>query len=84
MVDRGARRSDIKVILVPCNQIAEEIGERKMLTMVAIGALLTALPELSLADFEKTLAAHMPARHKDLLAKNCEALRRGFDAAKKQ
>jgi 2-oxoglutarate ferredoxin oxidoreductase subunit gamma len=84
MVDRGAKRSDIKVILVPCNQIAEEIGERKMLTMVAIGALLTALPELSLADFEKTLSAHMPARHKDLLAKNCEALRRGFDAAKKQ
>ena len=54
MVDRGAKRSDIKVILVPCNQIAEEIGERKMLTMVAIGALLTALPELSLTDVEKT------------------------------
>jgi len=84
MVDRGPKRSDIKVILVPCNQIAEEIGERKMLTMVAIGALLTALPELSLTDVEKTLGAHMPSRHKDLFAKNCEALRRGFDAAKNQ
>ena len=84
MVDRGAKRTNIRTVFVPCNQIAEEIGERRLLTMVAIGAVLTALPELSLADVEKTLSAHMPARHKDLLAKNCEALRRGFDAAKKQ
>ncbi len=84
MVDRAAKRSDIKVIFVPCNQIAEEIGERRLLTMVAIGALLTALPELSLDDVEKTLAAHMPARHQDLLTKNCEALRRGFEIARKQ
>ncbi len=84
MVDRGARRSDIKVIFVPCNQIAEEIGERKLLNMVAIGALMTALPEITLADIEKTLTAHIPARHKDLLEKNCQALRRGYEAAKSQ
>ncbi len=84
MVDRGAKRDDIKVILVPCSQIAEEIGARRLLNMVAIGALLTALPELSLSAVEKTLAAHMPARHKELLEKNCEALRRGYAAAQKQ
>ncbi len=84
MVDRAAKRNDIKVIFVPCNQIAEEIGERRLLTMVAIGALLTALPELSLEGVEKTLAAHMPVRHQDLLTKNCEALRRGFEIAQKQ
>ncbi len=84
MVDRAQKRRDIKVVFVPCNQIAEEIGERRLINMVAIGALLTALPDLTLEDVEKTLAAHMPARHTDLLAKNCEALRRGFEAAKKQ
>ena len=30
MVDRGARRKDIRVLLVPCNQIAEEIGDQKV------------------------------------------------------
>jgi 2-oxoglutarate ferredoxin oxidoreductase subunit gamma len=84
MVDRGARRDDIHVILVPCNEIAEEIGDRKLINMVAVGALLTALPELSVKDVEKALAVHLPERHRDLLPKNYEALKRGFEAAKAQ
>src|SRR5512146_3528944 len=40
MVDRAAKRSDINVIFVPCNEIAEEIGDKKLMNMVAIGALL--------------------------------------------
>ena len=81
MVDRGAKRTDIKVVLVPCNQIAEELGDKRLLNMVAVGALLTVLPEISEADVEKALTAHLPSRHKDLLPKNFEALRRGNAAA---
>lgn len=81
MVDRGAKRDDIHVIFVPCNEIAEEIGNKKLLNMVAVGALLTVLPEITLKDVEKVLEAHLPARHKHLLPKNYEALRRGFEAA---
>ena len=33
------KRDDIHVIFVPCNEIAEEIGDRKLLNMVAVGAL---------------------------------------------
>jgi 2-oxoglutarate ferredoxin oxidoreductase subunit gamma len=82
MVDRPAKRTDIKVVFVPCNEIAEEVGDKKLLTVVAVGALLTALTELSLDDVKKALEGHMPARHKDLLSKNLEALRRGYEAAK--
>lgn len=81
MVDRGAKRTDINVILVPCNEIAEEIGDKKLMNMVAIGALLTALPEITIRDVEKALEGHLPARHKHLLPKNFEALRKGFEAA---
>ena len=80
MVDRTAKRSDIKTLYVACNEIAEEIGDKKLLNMVAVGALLTVLPEISLDDIEKALAAHMPARHRDLLPKNYGALRRGYAA----
>ncbi|MFH1184181.1 MAG: 2-oxoacid:acceptor oxidoreductase family protein [Chloroflexota bacterium] len=84
MVDRGAKRTDIKVLLVQCNQIAEDIGSRKLVNMVAIGALVSALPELGLEALEKALTDHLPARHKDMLSKNHEALRRGYAAAKAQ
>ena len=83
MVDRGPKRVDINVIFVPCNEIAEQIGDKKLLNMVAVGALLTVLPEISLKDVEKALEGHLPARHKHLLPKNFQALRRGFEAASK-
>ena len=83
MVYRGPRREDINVILVPCNEIAEEIGNKKLLNMVAVGALLTALPEITMKDVEKALEAHLPTRHKHLLPSNFEALRRGYEAAQK-
>jgi 2-oxoglutarate ferredoxin oxidoreductase subunit gamma len=82
MVDRGAKRNDINAVLVPCNEIAEEIGDKRLMNMVAVGALLTALPELAIQDVEKALEAHLPARHKHLLPKNYEALKRGFEAGK--
>lgn len=84
MVDRGAKRTDIKVLLVPCNQIAEEVGSRKLVNMVAIGALISALPELSLQQVEQALATYLPARHRDMLPKNHEALRRGYASAQAQ
>src|SRR6266508_1097287 len=83
MVDREAKRDDIHIIFVPCNEIAEEIGDKKLLNMVAVGALLTALPEITIKDVEKALEGHLPTRHKHLLPKNYEALRRGFEAAQK-
>lgn len=83
MVDRGAKRNDINVIFVPCNEIAEEIGDKKLMNMVAIGALLTTLPEISVKDVEKALEDHLPKRHAHLLPKNYEALKRGFEAAQK-
>ncbi len=84
MVDRAAKRTDIHAVFVPCNEIAEEIGDKRLLNMVAVGALLTALPEVSLKDVEKALEGHLPARHKHLLPKNFEALKRGFEHAQKE
>lgn len=83
MVDRGAKRTNINIIFVPCNEIAEEIGNKRLLNMVAVGALLTVLPELLVKDVEKALENHLPAKHKHLLPKNYEALKRGYEAAQK-
>lgn len=84
MVDRDPKRKDIHAILVPCNEVAEEIGDKKLMNMVAVGALLTALNEVSIEDVEKALESHLPVRHKHLLPKNYAALRRGFEVAQKE
>ena len=83
MVDRPPHRTDITAVSIPCNEIAEEMGSPRLANMVAVGALLACLPALSLADLEAALNAHMPGRHKHLLPKNVEALKKGADFAKK-
>ena len=84
MVDRGAKRDDIITIFVPANEIAEEIGDKKLTYMVTVGALLAFLPEVSLEAVEAALKAHLPERHHKLLPSNYAALRRGYDLAKQQ
>jgi len=84
MVDRGASRTDITTIFVPGNELAEEIGDRRLLNMVMVGALLTCLPELRIEDIDSALNAHLPERHKKLLPKNHTALLRGYEYARAQ
>jgi 2-oxoglutarate ferredoxin oxidoreductase subunit gamma len=84
MVDRGAKRNDITTIFVHANEIAEEIGDRKLTNMVAVGALLAQLPEITVEAVEAALKSHLPERHHKLLPKNYEALRRGYEEARKQ
>ncbi len=81
MVDRGANRTDITTIFIPCNKIAEEIGSPRLANMVAVGAMLEGMKVLTFADLETALNNHMPGRHKQLLPKNLEALKRGIDFA---
>ena len=83
MVDRGAARTDITSVSIPCNEIAEELGNPRLANMVAIGALLATQDVLTLKDMETALNNHMPGRHKNLLPKNVEALSRGSEFARK-
>jgi 2-oxoglutarate ferredoxin oxidoreductase subunit gamma len=84
MVDRNANRHDITSVFIPGNEIAEEIGDRRLLNMVMVGALLTRLPELNIQDIETALEVHLPERHKKLLQKNRLALMRGYETALKE
>lgn len=78
LVNRGVERTDLVSVLIPANEIAEELGERRLLSIVTIGALLAALPVLPILAVEKALAEHLPERHRRLLPLNLKALRAGF------
>lgn len=83
LVDRNFQRDDITAVMVPANEIAEELGEKRLTNMVMLGALLELLPILSIKSIEKTLDAHLPERHKHLLPLNSKALIEGAEFARK-
>ena len=79
MVDRPVKRQDIQVVTLPANDIAEELGSKRSVNMVMLGALLANLDLLSVDALEAGLEAHLPERHKKFLAGNKQALRKGAE-----
>jgi 2-oxoglutarate ferredoxin oxidoreductase subunit gamma len=77
MVNRSATRKDIRCVVVPANDIAEELGDRKLTNMVLLGALLGNLDVLPLDALKKALREHLPERHHKLLPLNYTALEKG-------
>ncbi len=78
MVDRPAQRTDLITVFLPANEIAEEIGDRRLINMVVVGGLLAVFPVLTLDDVKAALHSHLPEKHKRLLPQNMLALDRGF------
>jgi 2-oxoglutarate ferredoxin oxidoreductase subunit gamma len=77
LVNRGATRTDIDALLIPAQEIAETIGNRRLMNIVMLGALLQKLPILTLENIEQALDHHLPERHRRLLPSNIQALRQG-------
>ena len=81
LVDAETLRSDIDVVAIPANQIAEELGSVKMMNMAAIGALLAKRPFLTLAQVQQALDDHLPPRKAKLLEANKQVLQQGYERA---
>jgi 2-oxoglutarate ferredoxin oxidoreductase subunit gamma len=79
IIDRPVTRTGIQVVRVPGNEIAENLGDRRMTNMVLLGGLLANLPVLSIDAVEQALKDHLPVRHQRLLPLNMQALRRGAE-----
>jgi 2-oxoglutarate ferredoxin oxidoreductase subunit gamma len=72
----------VKVVAVPCNEIADGLGNTRMANMVALGAYIQATGVLPLSVVEESLS-HVIAKHySHLIPKNAEALRAGAAAYK--
>jgi 2-oxoglutarate ferredoxin oxidoreductase subunit gamma len=82
LINREIERKDIRSVMIPANEIAEELGDRRMLNMVMLGALLELMPVLSLDQIQQALEAHLPERHRKLLSHNRRALLRGAEFAR--
>jgi 2-oxoglutarate ferredoxin oxidoreductase subunit gamma len=81
LIPQAVRRTDLQVVRVAGNELAEGLGERRLINMVLLGALLSRLPVLPLDALEAALKEHLPERHHHLLPANSRALRAGAEAA---
>jgi 2-oxoglutarate ferredoxin oxidoreductase subunit gamma len=77
LVDRPAKRKDVKVVSVPASEIAEKIGDKRLTNMVMLGALLVNLSVLPVEALEKAITLHSPARLQRFIPLNLRAIREG-------
>jgi len=77
MVNRKPTRTDIRVVMLPANEIAREIGNERATNMVMLGALLANMDILPIEALEKALKNHTAQRLQKFVEMNIQALRRG-------
>jgi 2-oxoglutarate ferredoxin oxidoreductase subunit gamma len=81
LVNREIERKNITSLLIPANELAEEIGLSRLANMIMVGAMVALKPILSLDAVKKALEEHIPERHQKTLPMNFEAMDRGFEFA---
>lgn len=74
------KRDDINYIFVPITQMAEEkLGNIKMSNILALGVLSRISKLVSVETLEKALHNVIPPHRKNLIPKNIEALKLGYE-----
>jgi len=76
-------RTDITEYLIPCNQIANDIGNIRGPNMVALGAYVAATGVVSLDTMEH-IVRHEFAKKPQFVEANVAAMKAGAEAVKKQ
>ena len=82
LINRDFERHDLRTLMVPAQEIAEELGNPRLLNMVMVGALLEVSPILPLDAVKQALADHIAERHKHTLPMNYEAMEKGAHLAR--
>lgn len=74
-------RKDIRVIKVPCNEIADKLGNAKIMNMVALGAFARATGAVSIDAISKALPKVYKKLKPEVIELNVKALNEGASLA---
>jgi len=83
LVDVSLVNPGICSVLVPGNDMAAELGNAKLLNMVALGAWVQATGALPLAVVQEALARVISSHYAKLIPANAAALAAGYEFARK-
>jgi 2-oxoglutarate ferredoxin oxidoreductase subunit gamma len=81
LIDRKASRTDIRVIYVAANDLAEKEGSGKSANMVALGAYIAAVKTTAADSVEHAIVENFKGKRGNLGELNVRAFRRGFEAS---
>jgi len=82
IVKQETTRKDARVIKVPCNEIAEQLGDVRFANMVMMGALSKATGAVKLDKLEAVLKSFFPESKHKFIPKNLEAIEAGMKVVK--
>lgn len=79
LIEMSPQREDVRLLAVPANRIASELGNPQVANMAAVGALAGALGVISPRSLSKGLGRVIPGHRGHLIPINEEAIRKGMD-----
>lgn len=82
LISAESTRDDIRVVRVPANELARELGSERVANMVCLGALVGAVPIVKVETLLSSLPAVIHERHHHLIPVNEKAIMRGYELAK--
>ena len=83
VIDRKPTRKDIKIINVPCNEVADKIGNQKVSNMVMLGALMGCTKMISIQSVEEALKHKLTGKKVSFIEVDKKAINEGISIAKK-
>jgi 2-oxoglutarate ferredoxin oxidoreductase subunit gamma len=83
LIDRSVEREGINSILIPAQEIAEELGNVRMANMIMVGAMIELAQVLPMNVVKQALEEHIAERHRITIPLNFEAMNRGAEFAQK-
>lgn len=75
--DAAVCREDARVLRVRCNEVAAEVGDGRLASMVALGAYVEATGVVEFSRLEEALPEVLPEKHHRLIPLNWKALEAG-------
>ena len=82
IINDRPHRKDVKVICVPCADIAQELGNSRVANVIMMGAFIKKSEVVSPEIYLKSLETIMGSRKKSLAEVNRKAFAAGFDYVK--
>ncbi|MEL7610002.1 MAG: 2-oxoacid:acceptor oxidoreductase family protein [Bacillota bacterium] len=80
IIDQKSKRTDIETYYVPCNEIAESLGNAKVANMVMLGAYIAKAKCVDIESVLTALLKKLGENKAHLIPLNREALKRGEEA----
>jgi 2-oxoglutarate ferredoxin oxidoreductase subunit gamma len=81
LIESPPERTDVRVLAVPANEVANEIGDIRIANMVALGAYLATTRAVGCNTVLDAMKKVLPERRHNLIPLNRQALARGIEIA---